>query len=128
MSLKLFVRPSRAIVTPVTSVPAPPPAARLPPARTGMPAGIDRARWRGQLVRAFVLAGGKPRRDETTLAALVRLIARADDPAGDTDRAILAALVRAWRRLSRNEDLPALMALDQLRAFMASDEEAAPLP
>ena len=89
-----------------------------------MPAGFDRARWRGQLVRAFVLAGGKPRRDETTLAALVRLIARADEPAGDTDRAILTALVATWRRLRRDEDLPALTVIDQLRAFMAPDEEA----
>jgi hypothetical protein len=126
MPLKLFARPSRAIVTPVTSVPVPPiPAVVGPPPRASAPAAFDRARWRGQLVRAFVLAGGKPRRDETTLAALVRLLARADAPAGNADRAILTALVTAWRRLRRDEDLPALTAIDQLRAFMASDEEAA---
>jgi hypothetical protein len=125
MPLKLFVRPSRALVTPVTSVPAPTPAAGLQRIGAGASAALDRPRWRGQLVRAFVLAGGQPRRDETTLAALVRLVARADAPAGDADRAILTALVTAWRRLRRDEDLPALTAIDQLRAFMASDEEAA---
>jgi hypothetical protein len=54
------------------------------------------------LVRAFVLAGGKPRREETTLAALVA----------------------TWRRLRRDEDLPALTAIDQLRAFLTPDQEA----
>jgi hypothetical protein len=54
------------------------------------------------------------------------VLARSDAPAGDADRAILAALVTAWRRLRRDKDLPALTTIDQLRAFMASDEEVAP--
>jgi hypothetical protein len=101
------------------------PSALVLPVPAGAPAGLDRAPWRGYLVRAFVLAGGKPRREETTLAALVRLIARADEPAADTDRAILTALMATWRRLRRDEDLPALTVLDQLRAFLAPDEEDA---
>jgi hypothetical protein len=56
--------------------------------------------------------------------------ARRDHPRrpGAADRAILVALVATWRRLSRDEDLPVLMALDQLRAFIASDEAAGLLP
>jgi hypothetical protein len=61
---------------------------------------------------------------ETTLAALVRLIARADEPAGDADRAILTALVATWRRLRRDEALPVVTAIDQLRAFLAPDKDA----
>ena len=95
------------------------------PVPAGAPAaGLDRGPWRGYLVRAFVLAGGKPRREETTLAALVRLVTRADEPADDTERAILTTLVATWRRLRRDEDLPALTVIDQLRAFLAPDEEA----
>jgi hypothetical protein len=94
------------------------------PMPAGAPAGLDPAQWRGYLVRAFVLAGGKPLRTETTLAALVRLIARANEPAGDADRAILTALVATWRRLRRDEALPVVTAIDQLRAFLAPDKDA----
>jgi hypothetical protein len=123
--MTLFARRSPAVVTRILPRPAPScPSALVLPVPAGALAGLDRAPWRGYLVRAFVLAGGKPRREETTLAALVRLIARADEPAGHTDRAILTALVATWRRLRRDEDLPALTAIEQLRAFLAPDEEA----
>lgn len=125
MPMNLFARGSPAVVTRI--LPGPPPScpsALVLPVRAGAPAGLDRAPWRGYLVRAFVLAGGKPRREETTLVALIRLIARADEPAGDADRAILTALVATWRRLRYDEDLPALTAIDQLRAFLAPDKEA----
>jgi hypothetical protein len=123
--MKLFARRSPAVVTRMMLAPAPScPSALLLPVPAGGPDGLDRAPWRGYLVRAFVLAGGKPRHEETTLAALVRLIARADDPSGDGDRAVLTALVATWRRLRRDEDLPALIVIDQLRAFLAPDEEA----
>jgi hypothetical protein len=125
MPMKLFACRSSAVVTRMTPDPAPScPSALVLPVPVGAPAGPDRAPWRGYLVRAFVLAGGRPRREETTLATLVRLILRADEPAGDADRAILTALVATWRRLRRDEDLPALTAIDQLRAFLAPDEEA----
>jgi hypothetical protein len=125
MPIKLFARRSPAVVTRMMLAPAPScPSALVLPVPAGGPAGLDRASWRGYLVRAFVLAGGKPRREETTLVALVRLIARADEPAADTDRAILTALMATWRRLRRDEDLPALTVIDQLRAFLAPDEEA----
>jgi hypothetical protein len=127
--MKLFAGRSPAVVTRIMPAPAPScPSVLVLPMPVGAPAGLDRAPWRGYLVRAFVLAGGKPRREETTLAALVRLIARAAEPAGDADRAILTALVVTWRRLRRDENLPALTALDQLRAFLAPDEEARALP
>jgi hypothetical protein len=125
MPMKLFARRSPAVVTRMMVAPAPScPSALLLPVPDGGPAGLDRAPWRGYLVRAFVLTGGKPRREETTLAALIRLVARADEPAGDTERVILTALLATWRRLRRDEDLPALTAIDQLRAFLAPDEEA----
>jgi hypothetical protein len=125
MPMKLFARRSPAVVTRITPDPAPPcPSALVLPVPAGGPTGLDRAPWRGYLVRAFVLAGGKPRHEETTLAALISLIARADDPSRDADRAILTALVATWRRLRRDENLPALTVIDQLRAFLAPDEGA----
>lgn len=125
MPMNLFARRSPAVVTRIMPRPAPScPSALVLPVPGGAPAGLDRAPWRGYLVRAFVLAGGKPLREETTLAALVRLIARADEPAGDADRVILTVLVATWRRLRRDDDLPALTAINQLRAFLAPDGAA----